>query len=443
MYSKHIVMLLIFLISSIRAKAENNKFSIKQPTNFKESQPDDHFCQDQNSMSWCIPLDYNKEIEPWKFEETGNNTLPYYYNFEFRVFDVQEVDDLHQTVKLDMYFYIKWHEPSIIINQSSAEFKSDAIVEGGFIPISLQYLEHLWVPDIEIYEMNDFISQKILKPLASIKINKEGILRYSTRVTILVSCYMDFEKYPFDSHSCHFRAGSYNNHDKIVRCTSKFNKGENDKGLIDMQRKLQYVINVKELPSSHRIYRIAGRDWATCGFSLELKRLTTQIIIQVYLTSTSLVIVSWLSFIIQPSIIPGRMGLLVTVFLVIINIFIGVKNQSPTANGLNAIDVFLVVCIGQVFVALLEYALVLIRYGQLAQHYQSVSINPIKVYAEARKETDPAIAAKHQDSNENRNDLAQEIVSIAKRNFLDGLSLRLFPLSFLIFLIIYSIIYVL
>ena len=241
--------------------------------------------------------------------------------------------------------------------------------------------------------MNDFISQKILKPVASIKINNEGILRYSTRVTILVSCYMDFEKYPFDSHYCHFRAGSYNNHDKIVRCSSKFNKGENDKGLIDMQRKLQYVINVKELPSSHRIYRIAGRDWATCGFSLELKRLTTQIIIQVYLTSTSLVIVSWLSFIIQPSSIPGRMGLLVTVFLVIINIFIGVKNQSPMANGLNAIDVFLVVCIGQVFVALLEYALVLIQYGQLAQHYQSVSINPIKVHAEAKNETDPTIAA--------------------------------------------------
>ena len=439
----YVIILLLFLISSISANAENNNFSIKQQKNFKDSLPDDHICQDQKSMSWCIPLDYNKEIEPWKNEETGYNTLPYYYNFEFRVFDVQEVDDLHQTVKLDMYFYIKWHEPSIIVNQSSVEFKSEAIVEGGFIPISLQYLEHLWVPDIEIYEMNDFISQKILTPLASIKINKEGILRYSTRVTILVSCYMDFEKYPFDSHYCHFRAGSYNNHDKIVRCTSKFNKGENNKGLIDMQRKLQYVINVKELPSSHRIYRIAGRDWATCGFSLELKRLTTQIIIQVYLTSTSLVIVSWLSFIIQPSSIPGRMGLLVTVFLVIINIFIGVKNQSPIANGLNAIDVFLVACIGQVFVALLEYALVLIQYGQQDQHYHSVSINPIKVYAEGKNETDSAIAAKHPASIENGNNSAQERVLIAKRNFLDGLSLRLFPLSFLIFLIIYSIIYVL
>ena len=54
------------------------------------------------------------------------------------------------------------------------------------------------------------------------------------------------------------------------------------------------------------------------------------------------------------------MGMLVTVFLVLINIFIGVKNSSPTSNGLNAADIFLVTCLVWVFGALLEYALVLI-----------------------------------------------------------------------------------
>ena len=239
-----------------------------------------------------------------------------------------------------------------------------------------------------------------------------------------------------------FPSGSYDNHDKIVKCTSKYNNSENNKGFIDMQRKLQYVIDVKELPISHRTYRIAGRDWATCGFSLELKRLKTQIIIQVYLTSTSLVIVSWLSFIIQPSSIPGRMGLLVTVFLVIINIFISVKNQSPATTGLNAGDVFLVVCIGQVFVALIEYALVLIRYGQTTEDYQSVSISPNQVYTETSNEKDATIASKHQSKKESQENSRQLRYSNVKRNFLDRLALLLFPLSFSIFLIIYSITYV-
>ena len=304
----------ISFLAHIEAQ-ENNKLKLRQSENYEVLFSNHHFCKDQQIFSWCIPSGYNKEMEPWKDKKSRNNTLPYYYDFEFRIFDVQEVNDLHQTVKLDMYFFIKWREPRLKINETSPEFKSEASIEGGFVPMSLKYLEHLWVPDIEIYGMNNFKSQKVLKPLSSMKINKDGIFRYSTRVNILVSCYMDYEKYPFDSHDCHFRVGSYDNHDKIVKCSSNNNKIENNHGLIDMQRKLQYVINVKELPPSQRTYRIAGRNWATCGFTLELKRIKTQIIVQVYLTSTSLVIVSWLSFIIHPSSIPGRMGLLVIYFL--------------------------------------------------------------------------------------------------------------------------------
>ena len=37
------------------------------------------------------------------------------------------------------------------------------------------------------------------------------------------------------------------------------------------------------------------------------------------------VIVSWVSFLINPHVVPGRMGLLVTLFLVLINIFNSVR----------------------------------------------------------------------------------------------------------------------
>ena len=136
------------------------------------------------------------------------------------------------------------------------------------------------------------------------------------------------------------------------------------------------------------------------------------------------------------------MGLLVTVFLVIINIFIGVKNQSPATTGLNAADVFLVVCIGQVFIALIEYAMVLIKYGQTMEDYQSVSISPTQVYTETSNEKDGAIATNHQNTKDSREISRQMRYSNAKRNFLDRLALLLFPISFLIFLIIYSITYV-
>lgn len=59
-----------------------------------------------------------------------------------------------------------------------------------------------------------------------------------------------------------------------------------------------------------------------------------QYLIQVYLPSCMFVVVSWVSFLIKPEVVPGRMALLVTLFLVLINIFNSVR-WGPH-NQLNA-----------------------------------------------------------------------------------------------------------
>ena len=47
--------------------------------------------------------------------------------------------------------------------------------------------------------------------------------------------------------------------------------------------------------------------------------------VQVYLPSLMFVVVSWVSFTIKPEVVPGRMALLVTLFIVLINIFNSVR----------------------------------------------------------------------------------------------------------------------
>ena len=95
---------------------------------------------------------------------------------------------------------------------------------------------------------------------------------------------------------------------------------------------------------------LSGNTWATCGFKIALRRKKSQIFIQVYLTSGLLVVIAWVSFIIPPDVVPGRMGLLVTVFLMLITIFISLKRDAPPSNGfLNAADMFVVACICHVF----------------------------------------------------------------------------------------------
>ena len=64
-------------------------------------------------------------------------------------------------------------------------------------------------------------------------------------------------------------------------------------------------------------------------------------------------IVSWISFLVPPESVPGRMTILVTVFLCLVNIFNSITNKIPKADGLTAIEAFIIICIIFVFGALM------------------------------------------------------------------------------------------
>ncbi len=69
------------------------------------------------------------------------------------------------------------------------------------------------------------------------------------------------------------------------------------------------------------------------GFELTLRRKVSHYIITYYLPSGMFVIVSWISFLVPPDIVPGRMTLLVTVFLVLVNIFNTITTNIPKESA--------------------------------------------------------------------------------------------------------------
>ena len=59
--------------------------------------------------------------------------------------------------------------------------------------------------------------------------------------------------------------------------------------------------------------------------------------------------------------IPGRMALLVTLFLVVINIFINLTDNSPVSKGFNAASAWVFSCLIFVFGTLVAYAGILLK----------------------------------------------------------------------------------
>ncbi len=79
-----------------------------------------------------------------------------------------------------------------------------------------------------------------------------------------------------------------------------------------------------------------------------------------YLPTSLFVMASWISFLIPPEMVPGRMALLVTLLLVQVNIFLQVAANAPTSPDLSSISMWNISCIFMVRGILLRLPLIII-----------------------------------------------------------------------------------
>ena len=80
---------------------------------------------------------------------------------------------------------------------------------------------------------------------------------------------------------------------------------------------------------------------------------------------------------IPQDVVPGRIALLITIFLVMINIFITVTAKSPHAESLTNISTWIIICIIFVYSALVEYGFLLF-YKQVTKSFDQIPPQYIK-----------------------------------------------------------------
>merc|ERR1711994_715809 len=79
-------------------------------------------------------------------------------------------------------------------------------------------------------------------------------------------------------------------------------------------------------------------------------------IVKSFIPTTLIVMVSWTSFLVSPDCVPGRSGLLVTLLLVLITIYLHALDVSPSIHGITPLIIWNQICLTMVIIALFEYA---------------------------------------------------------------------------------------
>ena len=102
---------------------------------------------------------------------------------------------------------------------------------------------------------------------------------------------------------------------------------------------------------------------------IDLRRKITPYLIETFIPTFIMVIVSWISLIMPPDVIPGRAGLLITLTLVVTNISLNLIQKTPRSERTNQLIIWVFICLGMIIAALSEYAVILffLRNGKIIQ----------------------------------------------------------------------------
>ncbi|XP_023184621.1 glycine receptor subunit alpha-1 isoform X6 [Xiphophorus maculatus] len=350
--------------------------------------------------------------------------------------------------RVNIFLRQQWNDPRL----AYSEYPDDSL------DLDPSMLDSIWKPDLFFANEKGANFHEVTTDNKLLRISKNGNVLYSIRITLVLACPMDLKNFPMDVQTCIMQLESfgYTMNDLIFEW--------DEKGAVQVADGLtlpQFILKEeKDLRYCTKHYNTGKFTCIEARFHLE--RQMGYYLIQMYIPSLLIVILSWVSFWINMDAAPARVGLGITTVLTMTTQSSGSRASLPKVSYVKAIDIWMAVCLLFVFSALLEYAAVnfiarqhkeLLRFRRRRRHMKEEDPGdgrfsfPGYGMGPACLQAKDGMAIKGNNNNaptsappeKSIEEMKKLFISRAKR--IDTVSRVAFPLVFLIFNIFYWIIY--
>ncbi|KAF7648421.1 hypothetical protein LDENG_00157230 [Lucifuga dentata] len=246
--------------------------------------------------------------------------------------------------RVNIFLRQQWNDPRL----AYAEYPDDSL------DLDPSMLDSIWKPDLFFANEKGAHFHEVTTDNKLLRIFKNGNVLYSIRLTLTLSCPMDLKNFPMDVQTCIMQLESfgYTMNDLI------FQWQEN--GPVQVAEGLtlpQFILkDESDLRYCTKHYNTGKFTCIEVRFHLE--RQMGYYLIQMYIPSLLIVILSWVSFWINMDAAPARVALGITTVLTMTTQSSGSRTSLPKVSYVKAIDIWMAVCLLFVFSALLEYAAV-------------------------------------------------------------------------------------
>ncbi|CAF2153459.1 unnamed protein product [Rotaria magnacalcarata] len=363
---------------------------------------------------------YDRRIRPF-FDQRRpcNVTMTIHIN------TISAINEVNMDYNTDLIFRQSWYDPRLNYSGTDWAKKSPQIT------LHYSLIDRIWVPDSFFRNAKEGKRSDITVPNRLIRIHLDGKVLYSQRLLLKLDCQMKLQKFPLDNQTCVVNIGSYgfgttdlaffwdetqnisairvnedlempdfvlSNHEaRYCNRTTATGTYTCLEVHLAFQRNVNLYIQQLYLPATLIVALSFVAFWVdykshpartllsllcivtlttkaegsfTCLLVvLHLKRLFGYYLVQVYIPSMLIVILSFVSFWIDHKSVPARISVGLLTVLTVTTQSSGIRSQLPRVSYIKAIDVWMSACLVFVFAGLLEYALVnvIARKGELRQ----------------------------------------------------------------------------
>ncbi|XP_037119026.1 glycine receptor subunit alphaZ1 isoform X1 [Syngnathus acus] len=400
---------------------------------------------------------WNKDPKGSKNEATHKKGPPVNVTCNIFINSFGSIAETTMDYRVNIFLRQQWNDPRL----AYSEYPDDSL------DLDPSMLDSIWKPDLFFANEKGANFHEVTTDNKLLRISKNGNVLYSIRITLVLACPMDLKNFPMDVQTCIMQLESfgYTMNDLIFEW--------DEKGAVQVADGLtlpQFILKEeKDLRYCTKHYNTGKFTCIEARFHLE--RQMGYYLIQMYIPSLLIVILSWVSFWINMDAAPARVGLGITTVLTMTTQSSGSRASLPKVSYVKAIDIWMAVCLLFVFSALLEYAAVnfiarqhkeLLRFRRRRRHMKEddggdgrfsfpssgYGVGPTCLQKDGmtaikgNNNNAPAAGAGHAVGaapEKSIEEMKKLFISRAKR--IDTVSRVAFPLVFLIFNIFYWIIY--
>ncbi|XP_060612156.1 glycine receptor subunit alpha-4-like isoform X2 [Anolis sagrei] len=255
------------------------------------------------------------------------------------------VTETTMDYRVNVFLRQQWNDPRLAYR----EYPDDSL------DLDPSMLDSIWKPDLFFANEKGANFHEVTTDNKLLRIFKNGNVLYSIRLTLILSCPMDLKNFPMDIQTCTMQLESfgYTMNDLIFEWV----KGQEAVQVAEGLTLPQFILRAeKDLGYCTKSYNTGKFTCIEVKFHLE--RQMGYYLIQMYIPSLLIVILSWVSFWINMDAAPARVGLGITTVLTMTTQSAGSRASLPKVSYVKAIDIWMAVCLLFVFAALLEYAAV-------------------------------------------------------------------------------------